>query len=113
MPISTPSNRVRLLISDTSTPALFTDDEIAAFLDLNGGAVRLAAAEALDTIASNEAMVSKKITTQDLSTDGPAVSRELRARAADLRAQHVTELAATGTGDGAAAVVDLPMRWWG
>jgi hypothetical protein len=113
VPITTPADRVRLLISDTAKPPLFSDDEIAAFLDLNAGTVRLAAADALDTIASNEALVSRKITTQDLSTDGPAVSRELRARAADLRARHSNEVASTGTGDGAAVVVDLPMRWWG
>lgn len=79
---------VRLLIADTD-PAnrIFSTRQIAAFLRLNGDNVRRAAAQALDTIASNETLVSKKITTQDLSTDGPAVSASLRAQAKELRRQ--------------------------
>jgi hypothetical protein len=104
-------DRVRLLISDTSTTPIFTNDEIGTFLDLNAGAVRLAAAEALDTIASNEALVSKKITTQDLSTDGPATAASLRAHAASLRAQH--DRADNGDGGGGFTAIDIPViRWW-
>lgn len=78
---------VRLLCTDLSeTEPLFTDAQIQAFLDLEGG-VKLAAAQALDTIASNEALVSKAIRTMDLQTDGPAVAAELRARAKTLREQ--------------------------
>jgi hypothetical protein len=83
---------VRLLISDTSPEnggRIFTDTEIQAFLDLEGGAVKLAAAQALDAIASNEAMVSKRIRTLDLQTDGPAVAKALRDHAANLREQIV------------------------
>src|SRR5690625_1885564 len=39
----------------------------------------LVTARALRVIAANETLRSKKISTQDLSTDGPAVSAELRA----------------------------------
>lgn len=85
---STPAGQVRLLINDVGDPFTFTDDEIAAFIGLAiGGSVLRAAATALDTIASNEALVSKVIKTQDLSTNGPAVAAELRARAATLRQQ--------------------------
>lgn len=89
---TTPVGQVRLLISDVDpdTP-VFTDDEITAFLTLGGGLglgqVLRGAATALETIASNEVMVSKVLRTQDLATDGSKVSAELRARAADLRAQ--------------------------
>lgn len=79
---------VRLLCTDQNESApLFTDPQIQAFLTLEGGDVRLAAAQALDTIASSEALVSKKIRTQDLQTDGPAVAKELRERATSLRDQ--------------------------
>lgn len=79
---------VRLLISDTD-PAnrFFSTAEIDLFLTMNSSSVRRAAAQALDTIAANEAMVSKKIRTQDLSTDGPAVAEALRKQAAELRRQ--------------------------
>lgn len=85
---------VRLLCTDLDSSApLFTDDQITAFLTLEG-TVRLAAAAALETIATSEALISKKIRTQDLSTDGPAVAKELRERAAALR----TQAAAAGEG---------------
>lgn len=80
---------VRLLTADISDPPaqLFTDDQLEAFLTLEAGNIRRAAAQALDTIASSEVLVSKVITTQDLSTDGAKVSAELRARANSLREQ--------------------------
>lgn len=78
---------VRLLIADTdATTPLFGDDQLAAFLTLEGG-VKLAAATALEAVASSEVLISKKIRTQDLSTDGPAVAAELRAQAKSLRDQ--------------------------
>jgi hypothetical protein len=85
-------SNVRLLISDTSPASsgqIFTDAEIQAFLDLEDGGVKLAAAQALDAIASNEAMVSKRIKTLDLQTDGPAVAKSLREHASALREQVV------------------------
>lgn len=79
--------RVRLLISDVDEEnLLLTDTQITALLTMEGS-VKRAAAQALDTIASSEALVSKKIRTLDLQTDGPAVAAELRARAKDLRDQ--------------------------
>lgn len=67
---------------------LFDDAQVQAYLDLNGGVVRLAAADMLDAVAVSEVLTSKVIRTQDLTTDGAKVSAELRARARDLRAQH-------------------------
>lgn len=78
----------RLLIADLDTAnQLFTDSQVASFVDLEEGDVKLAAATALDAIASSEVLVAKKIKTQDLTTDGPAVAKELRAHAALLRQQ--------------------------
>lgn len=85
---NSPADLVRLLINDpTSADNFFTNAEIAAFLALEDDSVKRAAAVALETIASNEALVSKVIRTQDLATDGPAVAAELRARAQMLREQ--------------------------
>jgi hypothetical protein len=84
---ATPVGQVRLLIVDTSDDPVFTDDEINAFLALEGQVVKLAAAQALDAIASDEALTSKRITDHDLSTDGPATAAALRAHANSLRAQ--------------------------
>lgn len=93
--LETAIGQVRLLISDTDLNAVvFADAEIDGFLVLEDENVRLAAAQALDTIASNEALVSKKIRTQNLQTDGPAVAKELRERAASLRAQNDQAVAA-------------------
>ena len=94
---------VRVLIADpipTDGDPLLSDDALAALLTLNGDDARLAAADALETIAVSEVLVSKKIRTQDLTTDGPAVSAELRALAKRLRdaAQAATDLADTFDG---------------
>lgn len=64
---------------------LLSDDDLDTFLTLQTDDVRLAAAMALDTIASNEALVQKKISILDLKTDGPAVAKSLREHAAQLR----------------------------
>ena len=85
---TTDRGRVRLIITDTdSTHEIFNDGEIDAFLDLSDQDIRLASAQALDTIASSEALVQKRITQMDLSTDGPAVARALRDHAETLRQQ--------------------------
>lgn len=90
MPITTDPTtdvgKVRLLIADLDeTSPLFEDDQIQAFLDMWASSVFRAAAQAADAIAVSEVLVSKKIKTQDLSTDGPAVAKELRALAETLR----------------------------
>jgi hypothetical protein len=80
---------VRLLIGDTDLEEpgnhIFQDEEIDAFLAMEASVVKLAAAQALDTMASSEAMILKKIRILDLTTDGPAVAKELRERASTLR----------------------------
>lgn len=92
-----PVGQVRLLITDSSEePAeqLFNDEQLKAFLSLCGENIHRAAAKALLVMAASEVMISKKIRTQDLSTDGPAVSAELRALAAVLSETADTEDAA-------------------
>jgi len=82
---------VRMLINDTGAPWVFSDEEITAFLTLEGGSIKLAAAQAIDTNADNEALASKVLKTQDLSTDGAKVADALRKRAAALREQAAAE----------------------
>lgn len=85
---ATDLGKVRLLTTDLDEAfPLHTDAQLAAFLALEGGSVKRAAAAALEAIARSETLVSKKITTQDLSTDGPAVAKDLRESAKLLRDQ--------------------------
>lgn len=83
---ATDIGKVRLLAVDLDevTP-LFEDAQITALLGMCGDRVRRAAAMALDTIASSEALISKRIRTLDLQTDGPAVAKALRDHAQRLR----------------------------
>jgi len=100
--VSTDRGKVRLLITDVQEAnPLFQDAEIDAFLTLNTS-VRMAAAAALEVIAASEVLVLKKIVNLDLETDGPAVARELRELAKQLRAQET----AVGAFDIAEQIVD-------
>lgn len=88
---SSPVWLVRVLVNDVDEGApdgfVFTDDEITAYLALERGNVKRAAAQAIDTIADNEALASKVLKDHQLSTDGAKVADSLRKRAAALRAQ--------------------------
>jgi hypothetical protein len=92
---------VRMLVNDVGAPWIFSDEEIQAFLDLEGDNVKLAAAQAIDTNADNEALASKVLRTQDLQTDGAKIADALRKRAAALRAQ------ADASDEGYFDIVDL------
>jgi hypothetical protein len=98
---TTPQGQVRLLINDVapadSEDRVFTDDEIDTFLALEGGRVKRAAAQALDTIATNEALCSKVLRSQDVQTDGAKLAAELRLRAKALRDQDDDDDADDGT----------------
>jgi hypothetical protein len=90
MPIDYTSDvgKVRLLVCDIDdTRQVFTDDQIQAFLDLEGGNVKRAAAQAIDTNADNEALASKVLRSQDLSLDGAKVADAMRKHADRLRSQ--------------------------
>lgn len=105
---TTDFGKVRLLAQDfDSSNAVFQDNEIQAFLDLNSANVRLAAAQALEVIAANEAFIAKKSTIDGDSFDGPAVATALKGMAAEYRRQ-VMDADADGAGlfDWAEDVVD-------
>lgn len=101
---------VRLLIADTGSDPILSDDEISLLL-ANASGPLLAAADALDIIASAELLLSKKITTQDLSTDGPAVAAELRKQAAALRARAREEQYDKDWGLAVFSVAAKPQTW--
>jgi hypothetical protein len=89
---ATPDGQVRLLINDISADPAFADPDIAGFLALEGGNVKRAAAQAIDVIADDEALIAKVISVEGASTNGPAVADSLRRRSAALREQAVYDL---------------------
>ncbi|WP_440102393.1 hypothetical protein [Glutamicibacter mishrai] len=111
MDYETAIRQVRVLIADTTTPPLLDDQTLQTYLELQGWedgarwALRRAAADALEAIAVSEVLVSKKIRTQDLSTDGPAVAEALHKLAAGLRAQADEEDPELG---GVFEIIDAP-----
>lgn len=83
--LSTDAQKVRLLVPDrVEATAVFSDEEIAAFLALEGGVYR-AAALALETIAADTAMTLRVTETLGLKVDGARASDALLKRAAELR----------------------------
>lgn len=75
---TTDSGMVRLICTDTNpSEEMLSDAEITAYLALNDGNIRMAAADALDHIATNEVLVQKRIKLLDLSTDGPSEAKAL------------------------------------
>jgi hypothetical protein len=110
------SGRVRLLIPDSrATGYVFEDEEILAFLSLEIG-VKRAAALALETIASDQALTLKAITLLDLTTDGAKVSDALLKRAGSLREQATLEEEGQGEGFAIAGVIvdshTLEQAYW-
>lgn len=97
---STALGQVRLLTSDVNEPDFALDDDMVGGYLLRYGlapgdnpvghraAVNRAAADAIDTIASSEALVGKVISTVDgLKTDAAKLADALRKHAASLRAR--------------------------
>jgi len=104
---STSIGIVRLLTNDKyEAEPIFYDEEITAFLALEGSDTRKAAAKALETIAADEVLTQKVIKLLGLTTDGAKVAAELRANAAALRSQAVTGDDSEGLIDVAEWIVD-------
>ena len=91
---------LRLHLADpTGDTELLSREDLTALYAAAGGSVERTVASALRTIAASEVLVSKKIQSQDLTTDGPAVSAELRALAREWDAKaDALEAAAADTG---------------
>lgn len=99
---STPLGQLRALVSQTeqykdpadpTAPAdyLMDDGQLQSYLALNSDKLYGAAADALLAIAANEALVSKKIRTEDLSTDGSVIANSLRQIAQEFRTRQKEE----------------------
>lgn len=91
---------IRLLVNDLPSEdrrvhdheTIFSDRDIELLASLEPASVaavtvRRVAARLLRRMATDENLLSKKITTQDLSVDGVAVAAELRAQANALDAE--------------------------
>ncbi|CAM3775891.1 hypothetical protein [Alkalicoccus chagannorensis] len=88
----TKKGRIRLVIADTNEDnRYFDDDEIEAFLAMEDGEWKLAAARALETMASSETIILKVVTSQDTQTNGPQVAADLRKAAQQLRKDYEEE----------------------
>jgi hypothetical protein len=84
----------RVLIPDvetddgtTSGDYVLSDAALEGILSISGNNPKRAAAYALNAIASDQALLIKKVRTDDLSTDGPAVADALRKQAQVLFTQ--------------------------
>lgn len=68
---------------------LLSDATLQDFIDLegveSGNDIRFAAADALDAMAINQALLLRKIKMLDLETDGPAMAKALQAAAKIMR----------------------------
>lgn len=95
--------QVRLLIPDTTLlenprdlqaekTYLFTDEQIEAFLTLNNGNIKLAAADAIDVVGTDVGLQMLVITTDDKATDGSKMISAMIARGKQLRARAKEEL---------------------
>lgn len=70
---------------------LMDDGLLQSFLALNRDKLYNAAADTLLALAANEALVSKKIRTEDLSTDGSVIANSLRQIAQEYRKRQLDE----------------------
>ena len=95
---TSPIGQVRVLIPDlrkledlrdlrNEPRYLFTDDEILAFLAINNGNVKLAAADACDAIGMDKALQLLVLKTDDKQTDGAKLLDAIVKRAKTLREQ--------------------------
>lgn len=95
---TSPIGQVRVLIPDlrkledlrdlrNEPRYLFTDDEILAFLAVNNGSVKRAAADACDAIGMDKALQLLVLKTDDKQTDGAKLLDAIVKRAKTLREQ--------------------------
>lgn len=102
---ATDAGKVRLLISDTVEEGhIFEDAEIQAFLDLNDGSIRLAAADGLYAIAANKARLAKRIKVLDIDIDTRQLAKDLKDLADTLREQE--------DDDGSFQIAELVTNHW-
>jgi len=86
--MATDIEKMRVLIPDNEPiydgNYMFDDTDLETYLDAAGGNALRAAGYAIMAIATSEALISKVIKTQDLSTNGATVAEALRKNAERL-----------------------------
>jgi hypothetical protein len=92
--------KVRVLLGDTEAENVedgigeymyFGDAEIVAFLEMYGDNAKLAAARAMETIASSQVLLLKSWTSDDLTVNGDKIAESLRKIAAQLRQEALAD----------------------
>lgn len=90
--MTTPIGVVRLLVPDMTTDTgdetgdyLFSDAMLTALLALYNGSVKRAAARGIEIIATDQALLTKVIKTDDLSVNGAVLADALLKQAKALR----------------------------
>jgi len=110
---TTDIGKVRLLIpDDVEAYAYYADDaKITALLtlaaDMEGSDIFNAAALGCETIGSNQLMILKVTKLLDIQVDGAAVAKEMRLRAASLRAQ-----AGAASSDAGFEIAEMGLGHW-
>lgn len=91
--LTTAIGQIRLLSQDTDTTGgdplrrVFTDEELQAYLTMEGDVVKLAAAQACDEKATYLLLVLKDETSGDYTIRASGMAALLQARARELRRQ--------------------------
>lgn len=86
--LSTDVGKVRLLARDNvEADAVFTDEDLEAYLEMEGDNVKKAAAQALDDIATSETQLLEITSKMGVSSSPASIANDLRNRAAELRRQ--------------------------
>lgn len=83
---ATPVGLIRLYVpgENAQTTAVYSDEELTALYNLYED-VRLAAADALDILASNTAKTYQKVSQMGMSQDGPSMAETFMKAAKNLR----------------------------
>jgi len=112
--------KVRVLTGDTrefmpdgvTSAFIMSDEELTVIVDMNSSLL-LAAATALEIMATKFATITQKIKTLDLQTDGPAVAKSLLDRAKALRDEYQVALENTGSDfDLFPVLLTQDYEWW-
>lgn len=84
--VTTDAGKVRLLTADTDATSYdFEDDEIDAALSMSNNSIHMAAADLLESLASNRARLALKKERGDMKEDLTKIAQELRASAQRFR----------------------------
>ena len=79
-------------VADAQPDLVFTDEEIGGFLAIENNSVHMAAAQALDTIASDMAILYKHIEVMDVVVDAASTAKALYKQADMLRRQGTAKM---------------------